>query len=236
MRRKYSHSQLDKEKGVPKYICPACHQMGLLLEASDKSVEGCQQICRVCGFHYLPLTPGYSFPFSDAEKKWGAAWKECGAEVLFDKTKEERVNYFTKLNYAFLGQTLYIPTDEEIENRTFDVELLFSQRGYSHNSDSSRRITVRCEDGKSWEFPYETNTLFALDDPMKYFTIAEEKERGVLCLAVSEYLSKLSSGRKMFRGFDPGIFPEAYGGVYLLDEELVLVGLDKKEYSFDVVC
>ena len=54
-------------------------------------------------------------------------------------------------------------------------------------------------------------------------------------LCVSEYLSKLSSGERQYRGFEIGIFPEAFGGVYSLDDECVLVGLDKKKYCFDIV-
>ena len=230
MRRKYTDSKLNKEKGEPMFICPACHQVGLLLDASDESAEGCRQMCRICGFNYLPL---FSFPFPDNEKKWGKAWKECGAEVLFDKEPEERVDYYTKLHYAFLCQTYYIPTDEEIVSRTFDVELLFSQHGFLHKKDSSRIITVRCEEGKIWEFNYETNTLFSLDDPEKYFAISEESERGMVCLAVSDYLSKGASD-KLFRGFEIGIFPEAFGAVYLFDDEKVLTGLDQKKYYFNI--
>lgn len=234
MRRKYSHAELNKEMGEPRYICPACGQRGLLFDVSDRKWDAFHTMCRICGFHYLPVIPSRPFPVPDAEKKWGEAWKECGEEVLFDKSPEERVDYYTKLNYAFLCQTYYIPTDEEVENRSFDVERLFSQHGFLHKKDNSRKITVRCEDGKSWEFPYETNTLFSLDEPVKYFAIAEENDRGIVCLAVSDYLAK-GSGEKQFRGFEMGIFPETFGGVYLFDDECVLIGFDKKNYSFNIV-
>ena len=76
---------------------------------------------------------------------------------------------------------------------------------------------------------------------MLYFTVAEEEPcegsstSGRIYLSVGEYLSKLSSGKKQYRGFDIGIFPEAYGGVYSLDEECVLTGLDQKKYYFNIV-
>ena len=240
MRRKYTDPELNKEMGEPRYICPACGQRGLLFDASDRSQDAFQTMCRVCGFHYFPVLPSRPFPVPDAEKKWGEAWKECGAEVLFEKDPEERSDYFTRIQYAFLCQTYYIPTDEEVVNRFFDVERLFSQHGLLHKRDSSRKITVRCEDGKTWEFPYETNTLLYLDDPEKYFTVAEEGEKegsylsGRIYLAVGEYLSKKSSGERQYRGFEMGIFPEAYGGVYSLDKECVLVGLDNRKYYFDI--
>ncbi len=237
-----NHNGLNNEKGEPKYTCPACKQTGLLLDASDRSPEGCCQICRICGFHYLPYIPNDSFsPIKDADRKWGEAWKDLGAEVLFDKTPEERVEYFTKLQYAFQGKYYYIPTDEECLNRTFDVELLFSQHGYLHKSDSTRKISVKCEDGRYWEFAFETNTLLYLDDPEKNFVVSEDNEQpgsgkpARIYLCVSEYLSKLSSGERQYRGFEIGIFPEAFGGVYSLDDECVLVGLDKKKYCFDIV-
>ena len=88
---------------------------------------------------------------------------------------------------------------------------------------------------------FETNTLLYLDDPEKNFVVSEDNEQpgsgkpARIYLCVSEYLSKLSSGERQYRGFEIGIFPEAFGGVYSLDDECVLVGLDKKKYCFDIV-
>jgi hypothetical protein len=240
MRIKYIDPRLNNEKGEPKYVCPACKQTGLLLDASDASTKGFSQMCRICGYHFLPVIPGREYPYPDADRKWGEAWNDCGAEVLFDKAPEERPDYYTKLQYAFIGKTYYIPTDEECANRTFDMEKLFSQYGLMHKSDSSRKITVKCEDGRYWGFPYETNKLYCLDDPVKYFAVAEEEAQPGsdhmpwTFLCVGEFLSKKSPSGKKYRGFYQGIEPEAFAGVFAFDEERVLIGLDEKKYIFNI--
>ena len=213
---------LNKDKGDPSYICPVCNNKGLLFDPSANSLDSLHQLCRCCGYRDNPN-------FKDGAAKWRDAWLACGGEYLFDKDNEDRMAYYSKIYYAFYSNYFYVVSDEEIEKKVYD-EKLFTQYGFIHNEDSSKIITVRSEDGKSWKFDYVTNKLYCLDNEDKYFAVAEDSGR--YFLFASEYLCE--SGANAYRGFYTGFVPDMFGLYFPIDRECVLLGKDRKNYFFNI--
>lgn len=217
----------DEDKFEPKYVCPVCSQAGLAFDPAEKDYKSFSQRCLCCG--YLD-NPNYG---SDRRKNWRDAWLECGAVKLYEIPYEERREYYSKIVYANYARYNYVLSDEEIAKKEFD-DRIFTQYGFVNNSDISKRITVRCEDGRSWQFGYKTNTIFYLDDTEKFFAVGEEPDPGRYYLFASEYLTKNSSVERRYRSFYIGFIPDLFGGYYSLDKECVLKDLDEIQYYFNI--
>lgn len=211
----------------PRYVCPVCSQVGLAFDPGEKNYNSFCQRCLCCGYHD---NPNYG---PDLKKTWHDAWLECGAVKLYEKPYEERREDYSKIVYANYARYHYVLSDEEIEKREFD-DRIFTQYGFVNNSDSLKKITVRCEDGRSWQFGYKTNTIFYLDDTKKFFAVGEEPNCGRYFLFASESLTKKSSGEKQYRGGYIGFVPDLFGGYYSLDDECVLKDIDEKQYYFNI--
>ena len=81
-----------KDEKEPKYKCPVCSHVGFAFEHIDGKPDVHWEVCRVCGFD------GGSESLN--KDKWYRAWKECGSEVLFDKSYEERCEYMDRMHIA----------------------------------------------------------------------------------------------------------------------------------------
>lgn len=215
-----------EDKLPPKFVCPVCSQVGLVFDPDEKNLQTKLQRCLCCGYRY-------NSNFQDPEKNWHDAWIECGRVNLSEIPCEERSEYYTKIRYAFFAKYRYVLSDDEIEKREFD-DRLFTQYGFVNSSDSSKKISVRCEDGRCWQFDYKTNTIFYLDDTMKFFAVGEESDRGRYYLFASEYLTENSSCEKEYRGFYLGFIPDLFGAYYSLDNECVLTDREDLKYYFNI--
>ncbi len=211
----------------PKFVCPVCKQTGLAFDPKENGYNSFTQRCLCCG--YLD-NPNYG---PGREKNWHDSWIECGSVKLYEKPYEERREIFSKIMYAYTAKYRYVLSDEEIAKREFD-DRLFTQYGFADNSDSTRKVCVRCEDGKTWQFAYKTNTIFYLDDETKFFAVGENPDTSRYFLFPGEYLTQKSSGEKRYRGFYTGFVPDLFGGYYDLNDECVLTGLDEKKYNFKI--
>ena len=219
-----------ENKLEPKYNCPVCSQVGLVFDPEEENIKSSSQRCLCCGYCD---NPNYGSDRSEREKNWRDAWLKCGAVKLYEKPDEERREQIRRIIYADYSNYRYVLTDEQIEKREFD-DVLFTQYGFVNNSYSSKKVTVRCEEGRNWQFEYKTNTLFYLDDTEKFFAIGEDPDRGRYFLFASEYLTKKSSGYRAYRSFYIGFIPDLFGAYYSLDDECVLTGLDEKKYIFNI--
>jgi len=219
-----------ENKLEPKYVCPVCSQVGLVFNPEDNDLRSSSQMCVCCGFRD---NPNFGKDRLEREKNWREAWLKCGAVKLYEKPDKEKREQYRRIVYEDYANYRYVLTDEQIEKHEFD-DVLFTQYGFVNNSDSSRKVTVRCEDGRNWQFEYKTNTLFYLDDVDKFFAVGEEPERDRYYLFASEYLTKKSSGDRQYRGGFIGFVPDLFGGFYSLDDECVLTGLDDKKYYFNL--
>ena len=231
MRAKLFTFGLKEDKGTPEYVCPSCNRIGLLFDLAENNYKAQDQLCRICGFRI-------SDKHDNAVKNWNDAWTECGSEILFDKPYEERCEYYRKTFYSFYGKYFYVASDMEIENKEFD-DKLFSQYGFLHKKDDTKKILVRCDDGNFWEFSYETNTIMYLDDLKKYFAVGEDHER--FYLFASDGLTHGDSSatdayRGGYIGFVPDMFPLYYPLFYPDDRECILMDQDKKKYYFKIEC
>ena len=171
-----------ENKFEPKYVCPICSQVGLAFDPAEKSLKSYSQSCLCCGYHDNPMHPEY-------KETWYDSWLECGAVKLYEKPYEERREYYSRIVYADYAKYRYVLSDEEIEKHEFD-EKIFTQYGFVSNSDSSKKISVKSDDGRSWQFDYKTNTIFYLDDTEKFFAVGEAPDRGRYFLFASEDLTK----------------------------------------------
>ena len=59
----------------------------------------------------------------------------------------------------------YMPSKEDVENRRLDRRLFTDNYPYPLEfvKDDSK-LTISNDAGESWEFPYETNRIFELDN------------------------------------------------------------------------
>ena len=219
-----------ENKLEPKYVCPVCSQVGLVFNPEDNDLRSSSQMCVCCGFRD---NPNFGKDRLEREKNWREAWLKCGAVKLYEKPDKEKREQYRRIVYEDYANYRYVLTDEQIEKHEFD-DVLFTQYGFVNNSDSSRKVTVRCEDGRNWQFDYKTNTLFYLDDTEKFFAVGEDPDRGRYFLFASEYLTKKSSGDRAYRSFYIGFIPDLFGAYYSLDDECVLTGLDDKKYIFNI--
>ena len=219
-----------ENKLEPKYVCPVCSQVGLVFNPEDNDLRSSSQMCVCCGFRD---NPNFGKDRLEREKNWREAWLKCGAVKLYEKPDKEKREQYRRIVYEDYANYRYVLTDEQIEKHEFD-DMLFTQYGFVNNSDSSRKVTVRCEDGRNWQFDYKTNTIFYLDDTEKFFAVGEEPDRGRYFLFASEYLTKKSSGDRADRSFYIGFIPDLFGAYYSLDDECVLTGLDDKKYYFNL--
>ena len=177
-----------------------------------------------------------------AEERNSEEEKERTRELELEKLRTLLENHDAEGLHAFVADENAIDfaqqvdelSDEEIEKHEFD-EKLFTQYGFVSNSDSSKKISVKSDDGRSWQFDYKTNTIFYLDDTEKFFAVGEEPDRGRYFLFASEDLTKKSSGDRRYRGGYIGFVPDLFGGYYSLDDECVLTDLEGKNYYFNLV-
>lgn len=65
-------------------------------------------------------------------------------------------------------------------------------------------LTIKNTMGESWEFPYETNRVFELDDDKRYVMLIEE--HGYARLLASDYLAARESARLSYPGLTPDYF------------------------------
>lgn len=82
--------------------------------------------------------------------------------------------------------------------------------------DEMRKIVITSGAGRIWEFPYETNRLFYIDDK-RFFILIELKEG--YAVAVSAYLNKHTRLSKQYR-MRLMDFPAVLNYIHSLDSEL----------------
>ena len=91
---------------------------------------------------------------------------------------------------------------------------VFKKNHLKYVKDEKRKIVITSGDEKRWEFPYETNRIFYIDD--KRFFMPVELTRGS-AVAVSAYLKKKTAAqyRMVFVGF-----PAVLNYIFALGHEL----------------
>jgi len=83
-----------------------------------------------------------------------------------------------------------------------------------HVKDDSL-LTIKSSAGEVWEFPYETNRIFDLDDDKRYVMLIEEC--GYARLLASDYLAVRESARLSY----PGLIPQVFGFVNAFNPDCV---------------
>ena len=184
-----------KDEKEPTYKCPVCSHVGFAFEHIDGKPDVHSEVCRVCGFD------GGSDSLN--KDKWYQAWKECGSEVLFDKSYEERCEYMDKIQDVYLRFDFYIPTHQEIEELNIN-ERAYEQNRFRHVIDSKRTIVVE-HDGRVLRVPYETNRIININENRAYIAICERDNRRYLFLS-KRFCYNKNVIRSSYFGLTPELF------------------------------
>ena len=111
-----------------------------------------------------------------------------------------------------------------IDESTFTIS---EQMKLEFVTDDSK-LTVKNTAGESWEFPYETNRIFELDDEKRYVMLIEE--HGYARLLASDYLAARESARLSY----PGLTPDYFSFRNVFDPDCVFEDRDGVVYTATV--
>ncbi|MEE3352492.1 MAG: hypothetical protein VZR13_08790 [Saccharofermentanaceae bacterium] len=89
-------------------------------------------------------------------------------------------------------------------------------------------LTITNDKGEKWEFPYETNKIFELDDGKRYVMLIEEK--GYARLLASAFLAEKESARFSY----PGLIPQFFRFVNAFDPDCIFEDRDGVVYTATV--
>ena len=199
---------MSEEYPAPEYVCPSCGEKGFAFEHDPKkgSAKNTVEVCRVCGL------PSYLRMYSTG---WKISWQENGAKRVFDMPLSERVEYINKIEDCRYRKEFVIPSEDDVRNRRLDRRIFTdNQRKLEFVTDDSK-LTITNDKGEKWEFPYETNRFFELDNDKRYVMLIEE--HGYARLLASDYLAVRESVRLCY----PGLTRDVFGFVGVFDPDCV---------------
>ena len=110
---------------------------------------------------------------------------------------------------------LYLPGEEEIKNRRLDARLFSNPPHKLEFVTDDSLLTITNDHGEKWEFPYETNRIFELDNAQRYVMLIEEQ--GYARLLASAFLAERESARFSY----PGLKPQFFGFVDAFDPDCI---------------
>ena len=122
-----------------------------------------------------------------------------------------------------------MPSKEDVENRRLDRRLFTDNYPYPLEfvKDDSK-LTISNDAGESWEFPYETNRIFELDNDQRYVMLIEE--RGYARLLASDFLAERESPRMS----NPGLTRVFFEFIGLFEPECIMEDRDGNVYTAEV--
>ena len=122
-----------------------------------------------------------------------------------------------------------MPSKEDVENRRLDRRLFTDNYPYPLEfvKDDSK-LTISNDAGESWEFPYETNRIFELDNDQRYVMLIEE--RGYARLLASDFLAERESPRMSY----PGLTRVFFEFIGLFEPECIMEDRDGNVYTAEV--
>jgi hypothetical protein len=110
---------------------------------------------------------------------------------------------------------LFLPSEEDIKNRRLDTRLFSNPPFVLEFVTDDSMLTITNDRGEKWEFPYETNKIFELDDDKRYVMLIEEK--GYARLLTSAFLAEKESARFSY----PGLIPQFFRFVNAFDPDCI---------------
>ncbi len=188
---------LSDELPDPVHSCPSCGKTSFAYDHVDPNSPNHNKVeaCRVCG---LP-----SFVFWN-KKAWKKCWKENGAKTVFDMPLSERCDYVDQIYDCMYRKEYVIPSDEDVKNKRIDKRIFTdNHRDLPFVKDESN-LTITNDKGEKWEFPYETNRIFELDDDKRYVMLIEQNRYAMLL--ASDYLGVRESPILTYPGLTPDLF------------------------------
>ena len=188
---------LSDDLASPVYTCPACGEIGFAFDHVKAKGHNRNNLeaCRVCGL------PSYRFRYGEV---WKTCWQENGAKTVFEMPMAGRMEYVDHIYDCMYRKEYFILSDEDIKNKRLDRRLFTdNQRRLDFVKDDSK-LTITNDKGEKWEFPYETNRIFELDDDKRYVMLIEEC-RYARHLA-SDYLAVRESPLLNYPGLTPDLF------------------------------
>lgn len=123
---------------------------------------------------------------------------------------------------------LFLPSEEDIKNRRLDTRLFSNPPFVLEFVTDDSMLTITNDKGEKWEFPYETNKIFELDDDKRYVLLIEEK--GYARLLASAFLAVRESARFSY----PGLIPQFFGFVNAFDPDCIFEDRDGVIYTATV--
>ena len=123
---------------------------------------------------------------------------------------------------------LFLPSEEDIKNRRLDTRLFSNPPFVLEFVTDDSMLTITNDKGEKWEFPYETNKIFELDDDKRYVMLIEEK--GYARLLASAFLAEKESARFSY----PGLIPQFFGFVNAFDPDCIFEDRDGVVYTATV--
>lgn len=123
----------------------------------------------------------------------------------------------------------FMPSKEDIANRRLDRRLFTDNYPYPLEfvKDDSK-LTISNDAGESWEFPYETNRIFELDNDKRYVMLIEE--RGYARLLASAFLAVKESPRMVY----PGLTHVFFEFIGLFEPECIMEDKNGTVYTAEV--
>ena len=201
---------LSDGKPEPVYKCPSCGKKGFAFdhEHPDPKTAGDDlEACRVCGL------PSFIYKNKKNRKLWKESWKENGAKTVSEMPLPERMDYVDTIYDCEYRKEYVVPSEDDIKNRRLDKRIFTdNQRKLPFVKDDSK-LTITNDIGEKWEFPYETNRFFELDDDKRCVMLIEEC--GYARLLASDYLAVRESPRLSYPGLTPDVF--GFVGVFVPD-------------------
>lgn len=119
-------------------------------------------------------------------------------ELIVDKDEDHRYTFNDDRTMLRISPEHVAPKDVEEQMKTADKlkikRSFFTRLKLPFIKDRKRCIRITCSNGGGWEFPFETNKIFYIDE--KHFFVLIEFE-GNLRLLVSSYMNKAPGRYRM---------------------------------------
>ncbi len=213
---------LSDEHAEPVYTCPSCGNVGFALDHTKilgnngKTSES----CRVCGI------PDFLSKYPNNE--WHECWKENGSRNVFELPLTERIEYADHIYDCMYRKEYIIPSEEDVKAKRLDRRIFTdNDRDLPFVKDDSK-LTITNDKGEKWEFPYETNRIFELDNDKRYVMLIEEC--GYTRLLASDHLGVRESPRLSY----PGLTPDLFTFIGLFEPDCTLEDRDGVIYTASV--
>lgn len=216
---------LSDDHSEPVHICPVCEKKGFAFDHDhpNPAVSGNDlEACRVCGL------PSIRFRNKTYRKLWKESWKENGAKIVYDMPLSERIDYVDTLYDCEYRKEYVIPSEDDIKNKRLDKRIFTDNQCKLPFVKDDSLLTITNSKGEKWEFPYETNRFFELDEDKRYVMLIEE--HGYARLLASDYLAVRESPRLSY----PGLTPDVFGFVDVFDPDCVFEDIEGTVYTAKV--